>query len=91
MNEAWEKTVKHEAPINHSMEDIGDAMNPNGTATQSKPVYSCEVLIGPNGVIKSSPCNLLIPIIPPKTKMITNKSNRLVNRVYRDKQPMIKA
>lgn len=56
-------------------------MNPNGMDTQSKPVYNCEVVSGPNGVFNDSPCNLLIPIIPPMTNMITNKSNKFVNKV----------
>lgn len=81
IKDACVKTVKQEAPINHSIEDIGEARKPNGIATHNRPVYNWEVVTGPNGVFKSEPCNLLMPIIPPMTKMITNSNNRLVNNV----------
>lgn len=88
--EAWPITVTAEAPINHKIVEIGEAKNPNGTATNNKPVYSWEVLYVPNGVIKSWPCNLLIPIIPKKENKITNNNNKFVNKVYMNKHETIK-
>lgn len=90
MMEAWPMTVTAEAPISHMIVEIGEARKPNGTATKSNPVYSWEVLYVPNGVIKSWPCSLLIPMIPKKVNRITNRSNRFVSNVYMNKQETIR-